>query len=244
MKLRYTENCSGIPRLRRFIVWMGLCSCAVGLPLLTVMVGANTRDKYRGCRFIGYSDFASWERPEPPPSDSIDFTSPENHPGIPWDELVFSWNAKLSAKSSMRVEARGIFPDHSTRWYTMGLWSGDRSLNPRESVKNQKDEDGEVQTDTLVLKRTGAKVQLKVCISGDDPSNRLTFIGLSFSAGKPPFDALPPTKKAWGKELDVPEKSQLSYKGGEPWCSPTSTAMSLCYWSKTLKKPELDRDVP
>src|SRR5262249_10889257 len=131
-----------------------------------------------------------------------------------------------------------------TKNYTMGIWSGDRALNPRESVKNQKDDDGEVQTDTLVLKRPGAKVQLRIIMKSDDANVTISFVGLSFSAGKPNTEPLHPNRAAWGKELDVPERSQLAYKGGEPWCSPTSTSMSLSYWSKTLKRPELDRDVP
>jgi hypothetical protein len=50
---------------------------------------------------------------------------------------------------------------------------------------------------------------------------------------------IPSVKSAWGTELDVPYLCQLSVKGGSVWCSPTSTAMVLGYWSTKLNRPEM-----
>jgi hypothetical protein len=44
--------------------------------------------------------------------------------------------------------------------------------------------------------------------------------------------------------LDVPQRSQLNYEGGEGWCSPTSVSMVLAWWAHVLGQPALDHDVP
>jgi hypothetical protein len=59
---------------------------------------------------------------------------------------------------------------------------------------------------------------------------------------KPP--PLPPNRAAWGKILPVPERSQMTYEGGEVWCSPATLSMMLAFWSERLKRPDLARDVP
>jgi hypothetical protein len=210
-------------------------------------------------------------------------TSPEIDPGLNWDELVVSWNADTSAGSYLRVEARVVYPDRATKFFVMGLWSPDTAVHPRESVVKQKDDDGNVLTDTLVMKRAGGKAQVRVvmgngemgnvgngemgewgnegdeemaelgngtpispfpCISSISRVPDLRFLGLSFLDSKTKRDPLAAEKAAWGKTMDVPERCQLSYKGGEGWCSPASTSMALAYWARELKRPELDRDVP
>ena len=56
--------------------------------------------------------------------------------------------------------------------------------------------------------------------------------------------ALPPHKEAWGRVLEVPERSQLDYPDGRGWCSPAATSMVLAWWARRLNRPELDVDVP
>ncbi len=46
-------------------------------------------------------------------------------------------------------------------------------------------------------------------------------------------------RAAWGKVLDVPQRSQMIYPGGgEVWCSPTSTSMILAYWGIQVTVPQ------
>ena len=102
-----------------------------------------------------------------------------------WNELVVSWNADAPPESWLKVEARVIFPGHETKFYTMGIWSKDSTEHPRASVRRQKDADGTVNADTLVLNRPGADVQLRVTLAGPDerdaPPRELKFrLGLSF----------------------------------------------------------------
>lgn len=39
-------------------------------------------------------------------------------------------------------------------------------------------------------------------------------------------------KRAWGKWLRLPERSQYDYDAGAAWCSPTSMSMVLSYWGR------------
>ncbi len=196
---------------------------------------------YRARRFISWSDFKGFKREIGSRPGTEVLTSPEVDAGIPWDVLVVSWNAEIPADATLRVEARAVYPDRVTRYYVMGLWSGDASLNPRESVRKQKDEDGDVQTDTLVMKRPGGSAQVRVTMN--DVAS-LKFLGLSFADTKAKPESLKPNKSAWGRVIEVPEKSQLAYEGGRGWCSPTATCMTLNYWGKRLDRSDLGRDVP
>lgn len=207
----------------------------------TGMQEKSTRsDAVGGRRFIGLTDFTGFTKTDGPNGETV-VTSGEIDPQLSWDELVVSWNADTPAGAYLTLEAMVIYPDRKTKPYVMGRWSPDPAAHPRESVKSQKDSDGDVQTDTMVVTRPGGKVQLTVTL-GDGAKPR--FMGLSFLDSKAPPADLSSERQGWGKTLDVPERCQLSYKGGEGWCSPTSTSMALAYWAKQLKRPELDRDVP
>jgi hypothetical protein len=143
------------------------------------------------------------------------------------------------------MEARGIYPDRATKFYTLGRWSDDLAEHPRESVAGQDDGDGAVLTDTLRLVRPGAKVQLRVTLNGPGLNQTaLKFIGLSFCDSRAPAPSRKPNHAAWGRSLPVPERIQSGYDGPGGWCSPASLSMVLAYWSGVLHRPELDRPVP
>ncbi len=204
--------------------------------------------EFRGRQFIGLTNASQFVAKNPGSArpNEVVLTSPKIAPDIEWDELIVSWNTEMQPEGYLKVEARGLYPGHTTKFYTLALWSGDDAKHPRESVKNQKDDDGDVLTDTLTLHRRGAEVELRITLgtSLNAPLPKLKFIGLSFcdSHAKPP--ALPPNKAAWGKSIAVPERSQMIYPTGEVWCSPTSVSMVLAHWSGVLHRPELDRSVP
>lgn len=209
-----------------------------------------------GSRFLAFHDLSAWAHE----SDSADpgrliLTSDEIDAGLDWDELVVSWNAALPSEGGLRIEARGIYPDHTTKYYLLGLWSpvaskafdktAPPSLMPRESLKGQKDTDGDVQTDTLTLKRSGAKLQLRLTLSGTNSTQTaLKYIACSFLNSHLTFTPLEPNRTAWGKVLEVPERAQGNYEHGSVICSPTSLSMTLAHWARVLHRPELDKDVP
>jgi hypothetical protein len=163
-----------------------------------------------------------------------------------WNELVVSWNADAPVETWLKVETRGIFPDHETKFYTMGIWSRDSVIYPRVSVRRQKDPDGTVQGDTLVLNRPGADVQLRLTLMGPGETLRpqLKYLGLSFLDKRVKLAALPPNRAVWGKIVTTTERSQKSYPQEKGWCSPTSLSMVLTRWSEVLHRPDLNVDVP
>lgn len=172
-------------------------------------------------------------------------TSREFVAALPWNELIVSWNADMPTDSYLRVEARAVYPDRATKYYVMSLWSSNPAKYPRESVKRQKDADGDVKTDTLVLKRPSERFQIRLTMGGDAGQfPQIRFLGAHVLDTRVKLPPLPPNRAAWSVTLPVPERSQLAYEGGGVWCSPTTISMMLGYWANRLKRPELDHDVP
>ena len=172
-------------------------------------------------------------------------TSREFVAALPWNELIVSWNADMPTDSYLRVEARAVYPDRATKYYVMSLWSSNPAKYPRESVKRQKDADGDVKTDTLVLKRPSERFQIRLTMGGDAGQfPQIRFLGAHVLDTRVKLPPLPPNRAAWSVTLPVPERSQLAYEGGGVWCSPTTISMMLGYWANRLKRPELDHDLP
>lgn len=218
----------------------------VGLMALnaTMVVSTATPDA-RGIQFIAFKSFSCFvQSPGAEPEETV-LTSPEIKTRIEWDELIVSWNADTPPEGWLKVEARAVYPDRPTKWYTMGLWSSDPTKHPRESVRRQRDDDGTVDTDTVQLNQPVRKVQVRVTLGGAGRAKpKLRFLSLSVldSRARPP--ALPPNRAVWGRVVDVPERSQMAYENGGVICSPTTVSMMLAHWSRELKQPQLDHDVP
>ncbi|MDB6064844.1 MAG: Peptidase like family [Pedosphaera sp.] len=194
--------------------------------------------------FVGFKDFSSFTKSPGSAPGEIILTSPEIASPVAWDECVLSWN--VGSGVYLKAEARGVYPDHSTKYYTLGLWSDDTSHQPRESVNKQKDADGTVETDTLVLSRHGAKLQVRITLGGPDAGNaaQLKFLGVSFCDSRTKVTSHTSNRAVWGHSLPVPERIQSGYEGAGGWCSPASLSMVLAYWGDTLHRPELDHTVP
>jgi hypothetical protein len=189
------------------------------------------------CRFVGIHKFDDFRMETAPDGDVVQL-SPVIPAPIAWNELVVSWNT-ARVEGTMKIEARAIYPDHKTGFYTLGIWS---SSGQRHSVRGQKDADGRVNTDTLVMQRPGAAAQLRITWSGARPS--MKFLGLSFLDSRARTGTLSENRAAWGKIIETPERSQHVVPGEEGWCSPASVSMTLAHWSEALHRPELDIDVP
>ena len=196
-----------------------------------------------GSHFIAFTNFSPFQRTES--ETALVLTSPVIASPIDWNELVVSWNVPgLTGQMSLRVEARALSAARETSFYDLGVWSPDQQI--RHSVTGQKDAEGEVETDTLILNRQAQRLQVRVTIEGGSKGNPppLEFLGLSLANTLSKDPALPPNRAAWGRVIPVPERSQVSYQGGNVWCSPTSVSMVLAHWANARKRPQWDIDVP
>lgn len=214
----------------------------VWLCLLPVMATAGEMDA-RGIQFISFTSLSQFTKSPGPGADEIIYTSPEITTRVEWDELIASWNADVPADAWLKIEVRALLPQRATKWFTMGLWSGDPVKHPRESVRRQKGDDGDVDTDTLQLSQPAQRVQMRVTLGGRKKP-KIKFFSLSVLDSRVKSAPLPPNRAAWGKTIEVPERSQMAYENGGVLCSPTTVSMLLAYWSRQLKQPSLDHDVP
>jgi hypothetical protein len=159
-------------------------------------------------------------------------------PDRPFTEAIVSWEASAPAGTWIEVRARARVAGRWTRDYVMAVWSESAM---RQSVEEQKTEDGDVATDTLTLKRPATALQLTVRLVSTRPGLTPVLRGLHaiVSTHDPPPPRLDPDRRVWGLDLGVPQRSQMLYpNGGEVWCSPTSTSMVLDYWGIRVSVPE------
>lgn len=218
---------------------------ALTFVLLAATKSSSTPIDSRGVQFLSLKSFSAFAKSLDSVTGDTVLTSPEIHARIGWDELIVSWNAEIPAGAGLMIEARALYPDHQTRWFIMGLWSANPALHPRTSVRGQQNDDGGVDTDTLRVKQPTERVQLRVTLVADGKRKpKLKFLGLSLLDSKAAPARLPPNRSAWGKTINVPERSQMAYEHGDVLCSPTTVSMLLGYWSQRLDRPALDPDVP
>ena len=219
------------------------------LPLVTTIVlfvaqagQALAQDAFS--HFIALTNFESFTRTTN--SDgSVVWLSPPQSTAAPWNELIVSWNAEAPTGTWLKVEASVGWPDHTSKFYVMGLWTRDNIPFPRASVSHQRDADGDVRQDTLAVSHLATTVQLRLTLGGTNgvlPA--LSFLGLSFCNTNITPTLLPPNRAAWGKIISTPELSQHSYPAGGGWCSPTSLTMNMARWADVLKRPDWKLDVP
>ena len=165
-------------------------------------------------------------------------------PAKPFNEAIVSWNISPAKGAHLTVEARAK-GEKTTKWYTLAEWQIDDHAQ-RVSVEKQKDEDGDVLTDTLRLKKPlsslDLRLKLKRTVTGPTPVLRLVTVSTSDTLVRPASDFNP--HPAWGKVVDVPQRAQGNYPRGGVLCSPTSLSMVLWHYANQLGRPELNKDVP
>lgn len=212
-----------------------------------LIVGCKTMpasDHARFSRFLAITNFTHFTATQSD-ADEVVWLSPEVKSGIPWNQLVLSWNAKPMPGIFLKIEARAIQAGYKTKFFSWGQWSPDDKAYARYSITNQKDADGDVRADTLALSHLADAVQIRLTFGGTNPkTSALKFLGLSFCNTQIKPDPLGPNRAAWGKEISVVERSQQSYPGGNGWCSPTSVSMALGRWAAVAQRPDWNLDAP
>jgi hypothetical protein len=154
-------------------------------------------------------------------------------------EALASWNADTPEGSWLESLIRARVAGRWTKWYHLGVWASGAATVERHSVNGQKDADGNVSTDTLLLSSANAPAdafQLKFRLFSADgratPRIRNASVATSGHAARP-TSLLPGDPASWDILLDAPQCSQMVYPdGGDVWCSPTSVVMALAYWQR------------
>jgi len=166
---------------------------------------------------------------------------------FPFNELVASWNATTPADTWIQVEVQPKMDDgHWAKWYILGQWSSDDYSFHRTSVGGQGDADGFVSIDTFFAKdhlaiayRLKATLYSETGATGGPTLSRLSAIASNLTNQKGSFPSRT-TMTGTPVDLGVPQYSQEIHhgdfpqydNGGEAWCSPTSTAMVVAYWTQ------------
>lgn len=162
----------------------------------------------------------------------------------PFDEAIVSWNLEGAESARVQVEAQAVWPDRESKWYQLGNWS---KAGPRDSVKGQRDADGDVLTDTLSLKQATTKLRVRLTVTGntDGKPSTLRLVTASLIDSKAAFAPdVPSQSDAWGKTIEIPKKRQRDYRNGGVICSPTSLTMVLNHYGNKLNRADLLPDVP
>ncbi|MFS8858325.1 peptidase C39 family protein [Synechococcus sp. H55.7] len=165
--------------------------------------------------------------------------SPEVPASFPLVEAIVSWNATTPPGTWLEVGIRAKLQSRWSRWYHAGVWAADPATLASHSVRGQADEDGNLNTDLLVLKDThnGAEafqVRVRLFTQEAGPSPLVDQVAVAFS-NQPaqPSHLSPGDPSRWGQVLDLPLCSQMVYPdGGAAWCSPTALAMVMAYWQR------------
>jgi hypothetical protein len=170
---------------------------------------------------------------------------------FPFNELVASWNATTPVGTWIQVEVKPQLDDgHWAKWYVLGRWAYGDSDFHRTSVGGQGDADGYIAVDTFFAKdHPAVAYQLRVTLlrragSTATPTvTRLSAVASNLTNQKSHFPS-PTTFTGGALDLGVPQYSQEIHhgeypqydNGGEAWCSPTSTAMVVGYWTEKIGK--------
>jgi hypothetical protein len=207
---------------------------AAALLLCSPSVAAQPVGRYAGALEI--TSLKGWTQQKAGAQET--WLSPPIDPKMPWTQLVLSWDAELAAGETLELQVRTLTANGASRFYSFGVWSlatqnFTQSAGPRRSLDGQKDGDGEMQTDTLVTSNPSQSFEIQLV--GKAASIKKVTISLAGSAGQPPRE---PDRRAWGKVIEVPRKSQMSYPNGNVICSPTSTTMLLNHWKSPLDVPQ------
>lgn len=166
-------------------------------------------------------------------------------PAAPFNEAIVSWNVSPAKGAHVTVEARVKSDGTDSKWYCLAEWELD-DAGKRVSVEKQGDDLGDVLTDTLSLKKPAQSIDVRLRLrrTAEGPTPILKLVTVSTADTKRISPSTNEVSPAWGKVVDVPQRAQGNYPRGSVLCSPTSVSMMLWHYSKELKRPELNQDVP
>lgn len=161
---------------------------------------------------------------------------------IEFDDLVVSFAGRAPGNAQIRISVSVKKADGWSKDFQIANWSENADL--RTSVNGQKDADGDMLTDTLLLNSVAREFKVKVDCGGQSETASLDHLDFSFVNSKATRPTGTEHRDVWGRRLDVRKFNQGNYANGGVICSPTSTTMLLNYWADQLGEVKLKTDVP
>jgi hypothetical protein len=199
---------------------------------------------------------AGWEREAPAPEDDplarIALIGPVA-PATAAAEAIPTWGADTPQGSWVEVQLRAQVGERWSKYYRVASWDSAPAESRRTSFEPQRDDDGQLATDTLLLTAPASALQARVLLcaapGADMPELESLALCATKDEGRTSNDEGRMTDggRATGQEHEGAEPSpfvlrrspiamplllsQYSYPdGGENWCSPTSLTMVLAAW--------------
>jgi hypothetical protein len=162
-------------------------------------------------------------------------------PGFDFDEVVLSWNAEAPSGSYVKIYLQARRGQTWSRPFCYAIWNSDNTPMKRMSVRRQRDDIAALNADILNLNKPAdaVRVSVKLCSADGKAYPTLRMLTVHVLDSRSPLPDIRAKKSVWGRDLDVPQLSQLSVPDGGRFCSATSTAMLLSYWAQELGRPEL-----
>ncbi len=173
-----------------------------------------------------------------------ELVSPAIEAPKPFDRLVGSWNAKLSASGALVLQAQVLpasGPQTWSSWFELGREDKGLFLSP----SRQNNACGFVDEDTLRLKTPAKAFRYRVIVRQKARARSvLTLVAMSVSGPiAPPETAFAPGP--WVREIKVAPRSQMTEqsKHRRDICSPTALAMALSHWGRVLATARVAKHV-
>lgn len=163
-----------------------------------------------------------------------------------FDTLIPSWDGNIPAGTSIVMMVRVRYGGRWSDWMSMGTYSAvERSRSASTSNPNWR-----INIDTIESRngeRAGAyqyHFRLVSDSEGRSPIIRSACLVASQSGRHGEKINAGNLKRAWGKSLYLPLRSQYDYDQGAAWCSPSSISMVSTYWSGLYNRSRWRSGVP
>ncbi|MEJ7635939.1 peptidase C39 family protein [Aeromicrobium sp.] len=171
------------------------------------------------------------------------WTSPWQSTGFSARSLIPSWSIRTPAGTWAKVEVRVRSGSTIGSWDSVARYASATSHIKRTSYPTQADDLAKLSTDTILANSTKTfsgwqmRVQLMRHVTAETGPTLYAANGIAASYTARTVGTSS-TSMTSGKELAVPQSSQMIHRGeypqwgggGEAWCSPTSTSMVMRYF--------------
>lgn len=169
------------------------------------------------------------------------FTSGIFTTSMDFDTLIPSWNARIPSGSALRLEIRVRYAGRWSGWLSLGRYSvTDRSASDSTTYPNWRADVDTVQSRNGEL---ADAYQYRLTASGNPRVRQVAVVASQSDRHGEKIDA-GDLKRAWGKRLNLPLRSQYDFDAGAAWCSPTSVSMVTTYWGNLYDRSAWKRGVP